>query len=472
MSKKIFSIGYEIPGNSDKYIDFSSEQSLMDADILLISPDSFEPNGDWVNFTSSDSGCYNIEPSKIYKQRIHQLKKELSDHLNSGRNVFLFLSKEEKYSLASGVTLDKKVNRYSTETYSNYDFLPIDMGRLTSASGKHIEFSGNLIFRPFYNNFKTNLEYQLYIESSGATQTIFTGKDKTKILGAVYKKGAGNLITLPCLEYDRKKFIIPKKDRKGEEKEYWSKEAFEFGHKLVDCLIQMDSDLRKSSDKTPVPSWALGNALTGIKEKGILESIAEKEKNIFEIKGNIDKLNIELAQEQILKDLLFEQGKPLENAVIKALKILGYSATNYDDGELELDQVIVSPEGNRYIGECEGKNEKAIDIEKLRQLIESMNADFAKEEVQEKAFGILFGNPQRLISPEQRTQDFTQKCKTGASREKIALVKTIDLFYIAKYLNETNNEDFKQKCREVIHAGLGKIVVFPDIPKEPESNNL
>jgi hypothetical protein len=90
--------------------------------------------------------------------------------------------------------------------------------------------------------------------------------------------------------------------------------------------------------------------------------------------------------ESILQDLLFEQGKPLENAVTKALRILGFEAENYDDGELELDQVITNSEGHRYIGECEGKDNKDIDITKFRQLLESLNADFDREEVEEKAY--------------------------------------------------------------------------------------
>lgn len=42
----------------------------MDADILLISPDSLEPRGDWVSFTVRDGGCYNVGASKEYKQKI------------------------------------------------------------------------------------------------------------------------------------------------------------------------------------------------------------------------------------------------------------------------------------------------------------------------------------------------------------------------------------------------------------------
>ena len=466
MSKKIFSIGYEVPGNIAEYIDFSSEQSLMDADILLISPDSFSPSGNWVSFTTSDGGCYNIESSKVYKQKISQLKKEIQDHLNSGKNVFILLSKEEKYPLAYNVTTKKKEYNYSTETYSNYNFLPISIGTLTSASGKHVEFSGNPIFSGFYKKFEKYLEYQLYIEALNKSQAIFTAQYKPKVLGAVYKIGAGNLIILPYLNYDYDKFVKTKKNKKGKEKECWTEAALKFGHALVECLIQIANDLNKSAERTPPPKWVSESDFVGAKETKIIQSIKNEERKIVNITREIGKLNAELLEEQILKDLLFEQGKPLENAVIKALKILGYRAENYNDGDLELDQVIISPENHRYIGECEGKNEKDIDISKLRQLIESMNADFARDEVEEKAFGILFGNPQRLTSPDKRTLDFTKKCKTGAEREKIALIKTVDLFRVAKYLAENNDERFKNQCRETIHNGLGTTVVFPDLPKK------
>lgn len=465
MSKEIFSIGYEIPGNVAEYIDFSSEQSLMDADILLISPDSFRPSGNWVSFMS-DGGCYNIESSKAYKQRVSQLKKEIQDHLNSGKNVFILLSKKEEYSLAYGMTIEKKTRKFSTETYSNYNFLPISIGTLTSASGKYVEFSGNPIFSDFYKKFKKYLEYQLYIEDINNAQVVFTGKDKAKVLGAVYKVGAGNLIVLPYLNYDYDEFIETKKNKIGEEKEYWTEAALKFGHSLVECLIQIANDLNKSTERTPPPKWIDRSDFVSAKETEIIQSIKNKEEKIVNITREIGKLNAELSEERVLKDLLFEQGKPLENAVIKALKILGYQAENYNDGDLELDQVIISPEKHRYIGECEGKNKKDIDISKLRQLIESMNADFAKDEVDEKAFGILFGNPQRFTSPDKRTLDFTKKCKTGAEREKIALIKTADLFKVARYLAENNDDQFKKECRETIQNGLGTIIEFPDLPKK------
>ncbi|QKZ14192.1 hypothetical protein [Spirosoma sp. KUDC1026] len=143
------------------------------------------------------------------------------------------------------------------------------------------------------------------------------------------------------------------------------------------------------------------------------------------------------------------------------MKILGYSAEGFDDGRLELDQIIISPEGDRFIGECEGKDTKDIDVSKFRQLQDALNEDFAREEVSEKAYGILFGNPQRLTSPFERTLDFTDKCKRGAEREKIALIRTADLFNAAQYVTEFKDEAYKVQCRQAIREQLGSVVVFP-----------
>lgn len=229
--------------------------------------------------------------------------------------------------------------------------------------------------------------------------------------------------------------------------------------------MAIDQQLTQNSEKTLTPKWALKKEFTAKRALEIQKLIQKNEKKIEDINSKIRELNLELAEENALNDLLFEQGKPLENAVNKALTILGYHAENYDDGVLELDQIIISPEKQRFIGECEGKDSKDINITKFRQLLESLNADFARDEVQEKAFGIIFGNPQRLEEPKKRTLDFTQKCKIGAEREKIALVKTDELFLVVHYLQEHTNVEFKKACREAIYNGLGKVVKFPPIPK-------
>jgi hypothetical protein len=129
-----------------------------------------------------------------------------------------------------------------------------------------------------------------------------------------------------------------------------------------------------------------------------IDLVAEQAQKLIEKKTL---LLAQLEKERQLKSLLFETGKPLEAAVTAALRVLGYGAEGYDDGELELDQVIVSPEGQRYIGECEGKDSAAVNIDKFRQLGENIQTDFQRDEVTDPAIGILFGNGFRLMPPEK-----------------------------------------------------------------------
>ncbi|MEK6805737.1 MAG: hypothetical protein AABY95_03710 [Pseudomonadota bacterium] len=470
MSKEIISIGYVIPGHGEHYVDFQDSSSLMDADVLLISPHSITPRGDWVSFTSGDDGCYNVGASNSYKQKVAHLKKEIEDHLKAGKNVFIFLTKEETASLSSGVSSPRKgENTYSTYTSSNYEFLPINIGRRTSASGRHIQFSGDSRFGNFYKTFKNNLEYHLYVEATNGAQIVFTGKDKSKILGAIYGIGPGHLVTLPTLTFDEQEFSETR-EKDGQKQEFWNKKGVAFGNSLVECLLTIDESLASESEKSIPPDWVSKEVFLGKKEKDLSDAVKVHVEELGKIQQRIESVKRELEAERKLKDLLFEQGKPLESAVIKALKLLGYKAENYDDGNLEMDQVVISPENHRYIGETEGKDSKDINVTKFRQLLDALNADFAREEVKEKAFGILFGNAERLIEPEKRKLDFTEKCRSGAEREKVALVRTIDLFAVAKYLNESNDETFRKNCRDAIHRGLGKMVEFPAVPDAPTDN--
>ncbi|MFA6047299.1 MAG: hypothetical protein WCV59_02355 [Parcubacteria group bacterium] len=462
MEKQIFTIGYTIPTFDENYVDFYDELSLMDADILLISPDSLEPRGDWVSFTTSDGGCYNVAASKTYKQKVFTLRKEIEDYLNAGKNVFVLLTKTEEYQLASGVSSERKgQNTFHTEMYGNYNFLPTKIGTLTSVSGKHVEFSGNPVFSDFYQKFKENLEYQLYIENLSGAQIIFTGKDKTKVLGAIYKVGNGHLVVLPFIKYNRKKFITYKKK---EDKSYWTNEAIKFGKSLVKSFVDIDKALQKGGDRTPPPDWTGEVNFQLAQEQVLQEDIKQKSNEIENLILQKNELLSKIDQEVQLRDLLFEKGKTLENAINLALEVLGYKAENYNDGNLEIDHVITSPEGDRFIGEAEGKDTSAINIDKFRQLSTNIQEDLQREEVENPAVGILFGNGFRLTKPTERAEQFTTKCINTAKSSNCVLIRTVDLFRVAKYTKESRNKIYAKNCRDTINDSLGKIVEFPPLP--------
>jgi len=164
-----------------------------------------------------------------------------------------------------------------------------------------------------------------------------------------------------------------------------------------------------------------------------------------------------------LRNLLFEKGKPLEFAILDALRIIGFKVSQFDDGKSEFDAVFESKEG-RFIGEAEGKDNKAINIDKLRQLALNIYEDLEHDGVESPAKAVLFGNAYRSIPIEERSEPFTTKCISAAQTSSTALVFTADLFKIAKYLSDTRDSRFATKCRKTLLGSIGK-VVFPSIPQ-------
>ncbi len=116
------------------------------------------------------------------------------------------------------------------------------------------------------------------------------------------------------------------------------------------------------------------------------------------------------------------------------------------------------------MGEAEGTDNRAINIDKLSQLERNLQEDFAREEITAFAKGVLFGNAYRLIPLDDRKAFFTAKCLSGAKRSKVALIRTPDLFKVAKYMKSNKDAAFAKACRAAIVRAQGEIVIFPQVP--------
>ncbi|MBF0564414.1 MAG: hypothetical protein HQK89_04145 [Nitrospirae bacterium] len=114
--------------------------------------------------------------------------------LKAGKTAFLFLKKKEEFFLATGKQdyISKRTINL-VEPHNNYEFIPANIGSITTAEGKHIIFIHNDTFTSFFKSLKSRLVYQVYLENITNAQILFAGKDKNKILGAICKVGAGHL---------------------------------------------------------------------------------------------------------------------------------------------------------------------------------------------------------------------------------------------------------------------------------------
>ncbi|MDD5555133.1 MAG: hypothetical protein PHO19_00455 [Candidatus Pacebacteria bacterium] len=456
--KKIISVGFDIPGYADDYKPYTSSQSLLDADIVV-----FEP--DFSNYSYYDSyqgkPSFSENESFRLKEDTRHWHSEISTALQDGKTVLVFMGQYEEVFVHTGQKQYSGTGRNTRVTnlvssYNNYEFLPVDIPGLIPKEGTELKFNNNGIFTTFWSEFKERIKYESYIDGKIETPLFFT-KTGNKPVGGLFRVGKGNLVLLPPVRY-------PEKFTKYEKEEsFWTDEAVKFGKRLIQVLVDIDNALRGSVETSPPPDWVAQKEYRLKLETELKKKIDNISKKIETFTTEKNTLLDSLHKEMELKNLIYEKGKPLENAIIKALEILGYKAENYDDGSLEIDQIIVSPEGERYIGEAEGKDNGAINIDKFRQLESNIQEDLQKEEVSDPAIGILFGNGFRVIRPEKREEQFTDKCIKNAERLNAILVRTSDLFEVVRYVRENSDKKFAKECRKAILESRGKIVKFPEI---------
>ena len=233
----------------------------------------------------------------------------------------------------------------------------------------------------------------------------------------------------------------------------------------------MDKAIRSQRETTPIPQWALDDKFRTDRETALSEDLAQIQTKISYLEKKREKVREKLADAGSLKGLLFEKGHPLENAILEAMRLMGFVANTYRDSDSEFDVVLECDEG-RCIGEVEGRDNKPISIAKMRQLSGNIHEDFSRDEVSELAKGILFGNAYRLSPPSDRlAEHFTAKCIKAAKRNGTALIRTCDLFEVAKALVDEPNDEFAAACREAIFNTIGKEVRFPAHPRAEAFNS-
>lgn len=441
----------------------SIDAALMDYDILIFNPNLF--------YELTDK---NYSYAKCKDGNSKWLKKIL-EFLFSKKNIFIFATKP--------IQLASKPIYNPPQTYYIHTFDIIEgilqFTNKKEESGKVILKKTNNILDNFYNRFKESLKYNITYENvmfndilfknalparytinsqpieiptdkdkiNSQSIDILIGKDTNKILSSIIKiDNEGNILLLPEVLLKEEKDLTD----------------------LLNIIVEIDKNLNKEIIKTPKPQWLESNENYSI---NISERIKSKLSNIDEeinkLNEKKEELNHNLEKEEQIKDLLFENGKPLENAIIEALRILDYEAKNVYIDNNEIDILAKSPEGDIFCCEAEGKDNKAIDITKFRQLSDNLNI-YQDSHQNEPAYAILFGNPYRLKDISERIEKpFTKHCLNRAKGNNFILIKTTDLFFVIRDIKNCNDnkkvEEYKKKCREAILNSKGKIVDFPRI---------
>ncbi len=441
----ILSVNFDFPGDEAEYVDFGSNQSLLDADIVVFQPSLGEVKSTYVQ---NGLPLWTDTDSRYIRQKLRHWREELLAAYRVGKTIFIILVTPE-----TGLYWD-------SEVLSSYDALPFSI-TTKSVSGRQITPTKDIGFlSSYWEQFGNEMHYQTSIEGP-FTNTLLKTKVGERIVGAAIRHNQAAFILVPPIVYDKVANATYYKNGKVDS---WTQGGVQLGKRLSGALVAVAKALRSEGEATPPPEWTANATYQMPEEPALQGKIQEAAAEVERLQAEKARLEGELDAVGGLRRLLYEQGKPLEYAILDALRLFGFDAEPFMDAQSEFDAVFISPEG-RFLGEAEGKDKSAVNVDKYRQLMHNIQEDFAREEVTERAKGILFGNAHRLAPLAERIETFTTKCLQSAEHDRVALVRTWDLFAPARYLKANPDEAYARQCRQAFIDGAGSIVSFPAPPQ-------
>lgn len=471
-TRKILTVGLELASSDTQYASFQSKMSLLDWDIILFKPDisEFSSYGDFYQGKPSLSDS----TSFLLKECCEHWRREIKQAMETGKTVVVFLAALREVYIAtgkrsySGTGRNQKTTRH-VALYNNYEAIPASLSPVsTTGNSMKLSARGAESIAAFWAEFEAVSHYQVLLTEEKVPVCIVT-RTGDKPVGAQYrsKSSSGTLLLLPDIDFYPDNFT----KKKGEQ-QIWTPAANQFASRMVGAVVSLDKALRSSAEVTPEPAWAASTHYSLGTENTLRLQLLEAEQQLEVAQKRKELIAEKLSSAGALRGLLFEKGKPLENVIIDALRILGFRATQFKDSTSEFDVVFESEEG-RLIGEAEGKDSKAINIEKLRQLSMNIHEDLQRDEVSKPAKPVLFGNAYRLQALDQRDDPFTEKCHSASITSTTALVFTPDLFFPVQYLTAQADEDYARTCRVALLSATGR-VTFPSPPaiKNPQEDML
>ncbi|MFH1887208.1 MAG: hypothetical protein ABIM40_10990 [Pseudomonadota bacterium] len=466
-NRKILTIGFELASSSCENATFRSNYSLLDWDIILFKPD-ISDDFNLYRETYQGKPCLDEDSSFRLKECCDHWRREIKQAVEAGKTVLVFLSESKELHIDtgqrsySGTGRNQKTTRH-VAPYSNYNAIPARLEPV-AATGKAMKLSHRFaeFIASYWNEFQDVSSFKVVLEGENIPAIIVT-RSGEKPVGAIYrsKSSPGSLLLLPDIDFFPESF-----SKTTDDGEVWTDIAEQFAARMIKMVVSLDKALRSSGEVTPEPEWASHRKFALSSEKENQLKLLEIENEIEKIQRRKDAILEELKSTIRLRGLLFEKGRPLENVIIQSLQLFGFQAEPFQDAESEFDVIFESCDG-RLIGEAEGKDGKAINVEKLRQLAMNIHEDLQKETVSSPAKPVLFGNAFRLQPLSERKEPFTTKCISAASASSTALVFTPDLFKPVQYLIAFHDDAYAKKCREALLVSIGR-VSFPPPPEMAE----
>ena len=161
-----------------------------------------------------------------------------------------------------------------------------------------------------------------------------------------------------------------------------------------------------------------------------------------------------------MRRLLFEQGRPLESAILEALRLFGFEAKPFSDGESEL-MLSLSVLRADALERPKVKTIKPLTLTSLVNWSATCRKICSRRS-NRLCEGRFVRKRLSVTATAGAGQFLYRKVHISAQRALASTVHTPDLFAPAKYLKENPSDlEYAKHCREAIFRSEGEIVTFP-----------
>jgi hypothetical protein len=438
MKSRILSVDLELENDQITNADFTRAPSFHDFDVVLVDPDAvFNLFFEKAKLTEVKDAFLTLEyddkgSNKLIKRLIDQRKKETKHFLSLGRLLICILRAPFSAYLCSHgrdwpnpQKKDNWVNTYSwfPLQHSLDDMIVI----LSKEKGEKIKLVDHKSsFAEYFDAFDRQLHYVACLDEKQKPHYFKNFHTIAKTHGELpvafnFELEGGEVVFLPPAEDPNPK-------------------------KLAGVLLDCISATMGTFEETTPPSW-VSDYKVFLPNLPELEVETEKlHKKISELQELLSTSEQQKAEQQKYLKLLYEQGRfQLEPVVRDAFSLFGFNVKDAEpsDGLLESDEGVA-------LLEIEGKDDKAINIDKYSKLLNYVINDEAQTRAPRKK-GILIGNGFRLSDLKDREQQFTKEVIGAAKNTGFCLLTTQILFdLVCKVLADPDNDDLKEEIRKQI----------------------